>query len=51
LRTVGCWDSVEGKFAKRLEQGLVLCHDGQLLPAQLKVRLERECERLALAEK
>jgi transposase len=51
LRTVGCWDSVEGKFAKRLEQGSILCHDGQPLPEQLKARLERECERLALAEK
>lgn len=50
LRTVGCWDSVEGKFAKRLEQGTVLCHDGQPLPEQLRARLERECKRLALAE-
>jgi transposase len=49
LRTVGCWDSVEGKFAERLEQGEVCRHDGQPLPAQLKVRLERECGRLALA--
>ena len=51
LRTVGCWDSVEGKFAKRLEEGAVLTHDGQPLPEQLKKRLERECERMALAEK
>ena len=51
LRTVGCWDSVEGKFAERLEQGAVCCQDGQPLPEQLKARLERECERLALAEK
>ena len=51
LRTVGCWDSVEGKIAERLEQGVVCSHDGQPLPAQLKARLERECARLALAEK
>lgn len=51
LRTVGCWDSVEGKFAERLEQGAVCSHDGQPLPAQLKARLERECERLELATK
>lgn len=49
LRTVGCWDSVEGKFAERLEEGEVCTHDGQPLPAQLKVRLERECGRLELA--
>ena len=51
LRTVGCWDSVGGKFAGRLEQGAVHCQDGQPLPEQLKARLERECARLALAEK
>lgn len=51
LRTVGCWDSVEGKFAERLGQGAIHGQDGQPLPAQLKARLERECERLALAEK
>lgn len=50
LRTVGCWDNVEGKFAKRLEQGDVYCQDGQSLPAQMKARLERECARMALAE-
>jgi transposase len=51
LRTVGCWDSVKGKFAERLEHGAVLSHDGQPLPGQLQARLERECERLALAQK
>jgi transposase len=50
LRTAGCWDSVEGKFAQRLAQGAVHCHDGQPLPEQLQARLERECKRLALAE-
>jgi transposase len=50
LRTVGCWDNVEGKFAKRLEQGEVCCQDGQPLPAHMKARLERECARMALAE-
>lgn len=51
LRTVGCWDGVEGKFAKRLEQGEVTCHDGTPLPELLKARIERECERLAFVEK
>lgn len=50
LRTVGCWDPVEGKFAERLEQGAVHCQDGQPLPEQLKARLSQECERLALVE-
>lgn len=51
LRTVGCWDSVEGKFAERLEQGEVCSQDGHPLSAQLKARLERECARMALVEK
>lgn len=51
LRTVGCWDSVEGKFAERLAQEAVKSHDGRPLPAQLKARLERECERLEVATK
>lgn len=51
LRTVGCWDGVEGEFGQRLAQGAVVCHDGRALPAPLRSRLERECERLALAEK
>jgi transposase len=50
LRTVGCWDSADGGIADRIEQGEVRCHDGTELPAYLKVRLQRECERLALAE-
>ncbi len=51
LRTQGCWDGVEGDFAGRLEDGKVRGHDGQPLPAELRERLSRECERLALAEK
>ena len=47
LRTVGCWDGVEGDFASRLAQGAVVCHDGCALPELLRARLERECERLA----
>jgi transposase len=50
LRTVGCWDDVAGDFAQRLAQGTVRCHDGSALPAPLQARLERECERLALAQ-
>jgi transposase len=48
LRTVGCWDNVDGDIAERLKQGQVCCHDGTPLPANLLERLQRECERLAL---
>lgn len=48
LRTVGCWDSVDGDIGERLKQGQVCCHDGTPLPAYLLERLQRECERLAL---
>jgi transposase len=48
LRTVGCWDSVDGDIAKRLAQGKVRCHDGTALPAHLLERLTRECVRLEL---
>lgn len=51
LRTVGCWDSVDGDIAGRLAQGKVCCHDGTALPAHLLERLQRECERLALVER
>lgn len=50
LRTVGCWNSVEGDFRGRLAQDQVRCYDGTALPALLQERLARECERLALAE-
>src|ERR1039457_1939263 len=51
LRTVGCWDTIDGDFAKRLEGGAVVRHDGQALPELLRARLMRECARLALAER
>jgi transposase len=50
LRTVGCWQSVEGDIGTRLANGEICCHDGTTIPAQLHARLSRECERLALAE-
>lgn len=50
LCTVGCWDRVEGDFAKRLQSGAIRCHDGAALPQELDERLQRECERLALVE-
>lgn len=50
LRTVGCWDSAVGDIAERLTQGKLRCHDGTALPTHLLIRLQRECERLALAE-
>ena len=49
LRTVGCWDDVDGDFSKRLK--VVRCYDGSPLPALLSERLERECKRQALVEK
>lgn len=51
LRTVGSWDGLEGDFAGRLERGAVTCHDGSALPPEMHERFEKECERLALAEK
>ncbi|MFP3605921.1 IS110 family transposase [Paraburkholderia sp. SIMBA_053] len=51
LVTLGCWDEVDGrKFAGRLARGELRCHDGAPLPAELRERLLRECERLTLAE-
>jgi transposase len=50
LATLGCWDDVNHKaFAGRLARGEVRCHDGAPLPPELRERLLRECERLALA--
>lgn len=50
LRTVGCWDAVGKDFAERLKQGLVRCHDGKPIPAELGARLQHEWERLLLVE-
>jgi len=51
LTTLGCWDEVNHKaFAGRLARDEVKCHDGTPLPPELRERLMRECERLALAE-
>jgi len=51
LATLGCWDEVDHKaFAGRLARDEVRCHDGAPLPPELRERLLRECERLALAE-
>jgi transposase len=50
LITLGCWDEVDQRdFAGRLAQDEVRCHDGAPLPPELRQRLLRECERLALA--
>lgn len=48
LRTVGCWESVDGDISERLARGTVRCHDGRALPGHLLERLQRECERLEL---
>src|ERR1700680_4398649 len=49
LATLGCWDEVDHKhFAGRLARDEVKCHDGAPLPPELRERLLRECERLAL---
>jgi len=51
LVTLGCWDDVDRKaFAGRLARDEVRCHDGAPLPPELRERLLRECERLALTE-
>ena len=51
LVTLGCWDEVDHRaFASRLARDEVRCHDGAPLPPELRERLLRECERLALAQ-
>jgi transposase len=50
LRTVGCWVDIEPDFAERLAQGAVRGYDGAVLPPELRERLARECQRLALAQ-
>jgi transposase len=51
LTTLGCWDEVDNRhFAGRLARDEVKCHDGTPLPPELRERLMRECERLALAQ-
>ena len=49
LRTVGCWVKFGPAFARQLERGEIVCHDGVALPQCLRQRLMRECERLDLA--
>jgi transposase len=49
LATLGCWDELDHKgFVNRLVNNEVRCHDGAPLPPELRERLLRECERLAL---
>ena len=50
LRTVGCWESIEGELTGRLERGEVQGYGGSALPAALQERLVRECVRLKLVE-
>jgi len=50
LRTVGCWESIEGDLKRRLERGEVTGYGGSALPAWLQERLVRECVRLKLVE-
>jgi transposase len=51
LVALGCWDEVNHRhFAGRLARDEVKCHDGAPLPPELRERLLRECERLALAQ-
>ncbi len=47
LATLGCWDEVDHKsFVGRLARNEVTCYDGTPLPAELRERLLRECNRL-----
>src|ERR1700758_5073213 len=51
LITLGCWDEVDHPaFAGRLARDEVKCPAGPPLPSELRERLLRECERLALAQ-
>jgi transposase len=51
MATLGCWDEVDHRtFAGQLARDEVKCHDGAPLPPELRERLLRECERLALVE-
>src|SRR3990170_3946681 len=50
LRTVGCWESMEGDLRGRLERGEVQGYGGSALPAAPPGRLVRECVRLKLVE-
>ena len=50
LSTVGCWGSVEGDLAGRLERGEVSGYGASPLPEALRERLIRECARLAQVE-
>jgi transposase len=50
LRTVGCWESMEGDLTGRLERGEVTSYGGSALPVWLRERLVRECVRLKLVE-
>ena len=50
LRTVGCWESMEGDLRGGLERGEVQGYGGSALPAALQERLVRECVRLKLVE-
>ena len=51
LRTVGCWDGIDGDVGRRLQQGQYRCHDGASLPAELQERLVREIERMELVDR
>lgn len=50
LRTVGCWQALQGDLRARLKAGEFACWDGQALPVDLRQRLEREAERLQVAQ-
>lgn len=50
LGTVGCWGSIEGDLAGRLERGEMTGYGSSALAAALRERLVRECARLKLAE-
>ena len=50
LRTVGCWESIEGDLTGRLERREVKGYGGSALPVWLQERLVRECARLKLVE-
>lgn len=50
LRTEGCWQELQGDVRAQLEAGEFVCADGKPLAAELRERLQRESERLRMAQ-
>lgn len=51
LCTYGCWEEIGADFDQRLARGELTDYAGRALPEEVRERLGRECERLALAKR